>query len=926
MKLLQLASFLAVLALIVSPSQANDSTAPAIDPEVADFFEREVRPVLMVSCIECHGAETQEAELRFDSLEHLLAGNSNGPALVPGDADASALIRAIRYDGDVQMPPDAKLPEKAIAALTRWVELGAPWPATAAPLSKDATAQSHWAFQSIADPEVPAVQDSSWAATPIDRFILASLEATGLRPNQPADRRVLIRRLTLDLTGLPPDPQEVEQFVADTSPDAVVRLVDRLLESPGFGERWGRYWLDIARYADTKGYVFEEDRNYKYAYVFRDWVIRSLNEDLPYDRFLTYQLAADQLLEGDERAPLAAMGFLTVGRRFLNNIHDITDDRIDVVTRGMMGLTVACARCHDHKYDPIPTADYYSLYGVFVASQETTLPLEDLAGAYQQELQQREQAVADFLARKQRDIQDQVIERLGASLASAFEGRYAARDPEYWKQEGQRERSRRQGERWTKFLEDKLRGDHPIFAPWHRLAELPAEGFQTSAAALAQQFAAGEYETPLNPLVAELFQDFEPQNFDQVIDRYAQLFARVHRSWDTAKTAAAEQGQPAPTALEDAAAEQLRQLIHDPQSPAVVAADQVERFLRGDDRDELNRLRERVTQWAASDNAPRQAMVMTDREGPQGDPRILKRGNPGTPGDAVPRQFLRQLAGENRQPFQHGSGRLELAQAIVDPNNPLTARVWVNRVWEHLIGQGLVETSSDFGLRSDPPSHPELLDYLARQLMQEGWSTKRLVRQIVLSSVYQQGSDYREDAALVDPENRLVWRMNRRRLDFEGLRDSLLAVSATLDHKVLGKSIDITQTPFLPRRTVYSHIDRQNLPGIFRTFDVASPDAHTPRRYLTTVPQQALYLMNHPFAVEQAQRLVAREELQHISDPTERIAWLYQTLFARSPNADETDTGQRFIEQATTSDADKLDPWARYAQVLLMSNEFTFVD
>ncbi len=923
MKLLQLASILAVLALIASSSKAEE---PAIDPEVADFFEREVRPVLMVSCIECHGPDSQEAELRFDALEHLLAGNDNGPALVPGDADASALIQAIRYDGNIQMPPDAKLPEKAIAALTRWVELGAPWPATATPLSKDASAQSHWAFQAVADPEVPTVQNPDWAASPIDRFILASLDSAGLEPSAPADRRVLIRRLSIDLTGLPPDPLDVERFVEDSAPDAVVRLVDRLLESPAFGERWGRYWLDIARYADTKGYVFEEDRNYKYAYVFRDWVVRSLNEDLPYDQFLSYQLAADQLLQDGDRAPLAAMGFLTVGRRFLNNTHDIIDDRIDVVTRGMLGMTVACARCHDHKYDPIPTADYYSLYGVFSASQETTLPLDDLQEAYRQDLEKRERVVADFLERKRQEAQEQVIDQLGAYFAAAYDGRYAARDSEYWKQEGRREPSRRQVERWTRFLEDKIKADHPVFAPWHRLAELPAEAFKTAAGQLARQFAAGEYAIPLNPLVTELFKDFEPENFDQVIDRYGQMFARIHRSWEAAKTAAAEQGQPSPTALDDAAAEQLRQLLHEPQSPAVVAADQVERFLRGEDRDELRKLREQITQLAASDQAPQQAMVMTEKEGKQDDPRILKRGNPGAPGEAVPRQFLRQLAGENRQPFQHGSGRLELAQAIVDRDNPLTARVWVNRVWEHLIGQGLVETSSDFGLRSDPPSHPELLDYMAGQLINQGWSTKQLVRQIVLSAAYQQRSDHRQDAAAVDPENRLVWRMNRRRLDFEGLRDSLLAVSATLDHKVFGTSVDITQAPFPPRRTLYSHIDRQNLPGVFRTFDFASPDAHTPRRYLTTVPQQALYLMNHPFAVEQAQRLVAREELQQITEIGERIAWLYQTLYARSPNADETATGRQFIEQSTTTEADKLDPWARYAQVLLMSNEFTFVD
>ncbi|WP_164103499.1 PSD1 and planctomycete cytochrome C domain-containing protein [Candidatus Laterigemmans baculatus] len=761
--LLRLDSSLAAIALTlaslaVSAGSPTHAEEPAADPQAAaaaaEFFEREVRPVLMVSCLECHGPETQEADVRVDALQHLLSGNENGPLVVPGDVAASRLLAAIRYDGDIQMPPDAQLPEKAIEALSRWVEMGAPWPESSAPLSKEATAEAHWAYQAIGDPQVPDVNDRTWAATPIDCFVLSQLEAEGLEPSRPADRATLIRRLSLDLVGLPPEPEAVAAFVNDPSPAAVERLVDRLLESPRFGERWGRYWLDLARYADTKGYVFTDDRSYKYAYLFRDWVVDALNRDLPYDRFLMYQLAADQMPPAESAEPagigregLAAMGFLTVGRRFLNNPHDIIDDRIDVVTRGMMGVTVACARCHDHKYDPIPTADYYSLYGVFAASEEVSLPLEDPSEAYLQELQKREAALAEFNQSEQKD------------------------DP------------------------NKRR--------------------------------------------------------------------------------------------------EFRQAIAD---------------------------------WKNSDKAPLQAMVLQDKPAPQGNPQIFVRGNPGNRGEAVPRQFLRLLEGEDRQPFTEGSGRLELARRIVDPANPLTPRVWVNRVWEHLIGQGFVDTSSDFGVRSDRPSHPELLDFLAKRLVEEGWSTKRLIRQIVLSSAYQQSSEHREAPAAIDPENRLLWRMNRRRLDFEGMRDSLLVVSASLDHTIRGPSVDITTSPFPTRRTVYSYIDRQNLPGLFRTFDFASPDAHTPRRYHTTVPQQALYLMNHPFAIEQAQQLIARADRQAPPDAAGRIGWLYQTLYARPASDEEVAIGRLFLEHSPTSAADKLDPWARYAQVLLMSNEFLFID
>ncbi len=343
---------------------AKDQTgAKPVSAEDAEFFEKEVRPLLAANCFKCHGEKKQEAGLRLDVRQSAMRGGDEGPVIKPGNADDSKLVAAVRYAGDIQMPPDGKLPSEKIGVLATWVKRGAPWPdhslkGSAGQHSSDA-AENHWAFQPVREPPIPAVKNVDWVRTPIDAFVLARLEAASLAPSQPADPHALIRRVTLDLTGLPPTPVEVAEFVNDPSPDAYARLVDRLLASPRYGERWGRFWLDYARYSDTKGYVFQEDRNYPFAYVYRDWVIRSFNEDLPYDQFLINQIAADRLPQDPKNNPqLAAMGFLCVGRRFLNNKNDIIDDRIDVVMRTTMALTVACARCHDHKFDPIPTADY----------------------------------------------------------------------------------------------------------------------------------------------------------------------------------------------------------------------------------------------------------------------------------------------------------------------------------------------------------------------------------------------------------------------------------------------------------------------------------------------------------------------------------------------------------------------------------------
>jgi hypothetical protein len=611
-------------------------------------------------------------------------------------------------------------------------------------------------------PSLPKVHNESWPTTPVDHFILASLESRGWMPAPPADRYTLIRRVTLDLTGLPPTPEEVEAFQSDTRPDAYERLVDRLLASPAYGERWARHWLDVARYADSKGYVFQEERRFPFSYTYRDYVIRALNQDLPYDRFILEQLAADQLPDADKRS-LAAMGFLTLGRRFLNNIHDIIDDRIDVTMRGLLGLTVGCARCHDHKYDPIPMTDYYSLYGVFASSVEP--------------------------------------------------------------------------------------------------AELPQIG-DVGTGPLAEEF---------QKTLAQLKADLE--KFEKEHEKELKAGNRKFR----------------------------------------------------DQRAALKRKLD--AHLANHPGSPPRAMVLHDKPQPV-EPRVFLRGNPNNPGEVVPRQFLYVLAGESRQPFTHGSGRLELARAIASPDNPLTARVLVNRVWAWHFGKGLVDSPSDFGIRTPPPSHPELLDYLAARFIADGWSLKKLHRLIVLSSTYCQASTVRaatqqsadQVAAVLanDPENRLLSRMNRRRLDYETMRDSMLFVAGRLDRTMGGPALDADRQPQGSRRTIYNFIDRQNLPGVLRAFDFASPDTHCPQRFTTTVPQQALFFMNNSFAEQQAAALAHRATS---ATPRERVENLFRLAYGRRPSADELNLALAYLEHEP---ADK--GWVRLAQVLLASNEFVFVD
>jgi hypothetical protein len=963
-------SFLVFACLCLVTGSVLRADEPAVDqpdgdqpaefkatPEQESFFEQKVRPVLVARCFECHGDKKQEGGLRLDARSDATKGNESGPAIVPGKPQESRLVEVIGYQDAIRMPPKQKLTDAEIAILTEWVKIGAPFPAapvpTGRPLGESATPEGimkaraeHWSYQPIRRPELPTVKDTSWGATSIDRFILSKLEENGLAPSSRVDRRTLLRRASFDLVGLPPTVEQVAAFENDDSEGAFGRVIDRLLESPHYGERWGRHWLDVARYADTKGYVFTEERKYPFSYTYRDYVIRAFNSDLPFDRFILEQLAADQLATGDDNTPLAAMGFLTLGRRFGNNQHDIIDDRIDVVSRGLLGLTTACARCHDHKFDPIPTDDYYSLYGIFASSVEPAdLPLigkpqmNDAYLEYERELARREGAWTAMRTEKLAELADELRSLTADCLVAVADKDATALPDSVALSIGSDEARREIVTRWRNYLAETAGQPHPVFGAWQQLVALAPEGFPDQAKNIIAQLQEGAGAQPrTNALVKQALTAAPPQSMPDVAKIYGRLLVDAHQQWvklqaDKSAGAAGGPGTTAPTALPDAAVEELRQVLYGQKNPSVVTADESRRFFNRAVKDKLGELRRAVESFKAnSPAAPPRAMVMNDAPQPM-QPHVLIRGNPGRPGKEVPRRFLQVLSpadGVSDEGFQNGSGRLELAQAIASPANPLTARVIVNRVWMHHFGKGLVATPSDFGARGAAPTHPELLDFLASTFMEEGWSLKKLHRRILLSNAWQQASDDRPDGNKADPENRLIWKMNRQRLEFEPMRDALLAVAGRLDVTAGGRPVDLFVTPYTTRRTIYGFVDRQDLPGTLRLFDFASPDVSTPMRPQTTVPQQALFGMNSAFVVEQAKALAARGEVARSADASARIPVLYRLIFARAADADEIAAGLAFLEMQPASDAEQkpmsLSPLDQYAQALLLANEFVFVD
>lgn len=899
------------------------------------FFETKIRPLLSENCFKCHGEKKQKGGLRLDSIQRVLKGGDLGAAIIPGNVKGSLLVKAIRWQAGeyaeetLEMPPKKKLTKQQVDLLTQWIEMGAPWPQSEADIAnskkeqKDpragiwAAASDHWAFQKVGHTVIPKDQKTGWGNNIIDRFVLEKMVAGKLSPSPKADQITLLRRAYLDLIGLPPTPEEVKVFVEDSSEDAFSKVVEKLLKDRRYGERWGRHWLDVARYGDSKGAVFGETREYPYAYTFRDYVIRSFNRDKPYDLFLIEQLAADQLGRKADDPSLAAMGFITVNRRS-NGGGEVEQwaDRVDTLGRGMLGLTIACARCHDHKYDPIPTADFYSLLGVFASSEEPKeLPVigQPKPGSYQDKEFKKFKAEEDRKIKEYRDsnhvrLLAKYREQVGDFLMVLADGR-GEKDNALRVLAGRRKLSPYIALRYRDYLEQHP--NDPVFAVWQVFVALDEAGFAKKAKEISALAAANQLPgVQLNPLVSAAFKGVALTSLKEVADIYQQLFSSVDQQWQQGIMQDAKL-----KSLEDAAAEQLRQLMYNREAPGVLPAKDFKQLDRKVYLELLKLNANRTLRLAMHPGSPRRAMVVHDKKKLY-DPHIFIRGNDKRPGEAVPRQFLKIFAGDQRQPFSKGSGRLELAQAIASEDNPLTARVMVNRIWKYHFGEGLVHTPSDFGLRCEAPVQVDLLNWLAREFMTKGWSVKHIHRLIMNSATYQQASHGDPKKFAVDPDNNLLWRFNRRRLEFEAIYDSMLSVSGKLDSKFGGPAVTLIKDStsnqggasvtweFNPyRRAVYGAVRRDKLSTLLLTFDFANPDETNEKRNLTTVPTQGLYMMNNPFVMELASALIAREDVRAIGDPEARIRRIYQLVFNRKPTSGELRVGLGFVKNYNQPDA-----------------------
>ena len=826
---------LAALVCTVAAGAVSTPDQQTATKQETDFFEKKIRPVLVRRCYECHSGDVKKAKGGFvlDTRLGLRKGGESGAAIVPGHPDDSLLIEAVRYDG-LEMPPSGKLPDDVIADLVKWVEMGAPDPRSTRPGRQGlnlAEARKWWSFQKPKASPPPAVANTSWPRTDVDRFVLASLEKSGLKPVADADAETLIRRVTFDLTGLPPSPEEIEAFLRGPSESAYAAVVDKLLESPRFGERWGRHWLDVARYGESAGK--ERNAPFKYAWRYRDYVIDSFNADKPYDRFILEQLAGDLLPAktiAERNTLLIATGFLAIGPKGLNERNaeqyrmDVVDDQIDATTRGMLALTVACARCHDHKFDPIPTTDYYALAGIFRSTETlpgVVVPSKD------------KEFVSD-----------------GALLTLA--------DP------SQPERA--------------------------YAAEVKKEQAQRAEKARLQ--------TQLDALRAEV----------------KKLAAQFKKQPQKGKRKAA----------------------------FLVGGGQQIKLLRT----QIKQIETRLTDLGdAPAPSGEKAMGVRDAAVPA-NCRVLNRGEVKDEGPAVTRGVITVL----RTPQSYRvnpahSGRLEMAHWIANQDNPLTARVMVNRVWQHLFGAGLAPTVDNFGALGEEPTHPELLDTLAVQFTSEGWSVKRLIRSLVLSRVYQLDSRHNAQNYAVDPSNRLLWRMERRRLDAEEIRDAMLAASGQLDldrpqgSPVMqmngdGKNDKMKDSlpEFLNHRAVYLPMYRGNVPEALAVFDMADPSLIVGKREVTTVATQALFLMNNPFVIKQSEQLARRLlEQRELREPA-KIDLAYRLSLGRLPSAAEKLRVEAFLKsyrQALGKEGDKehgrLAAWSNTCQTLFASAEFRYL-
>ncbi|EMI21600.1 secreted protein containing DUF1549 [Rhodopirellula maiorica SM1] len=996
-----------------------------------EFFESRIRPLLITHCIECHGPKKQESGLRLDSRDGWLRGGDSGPVIVPGDPENSLLIHAVNDSNDaVPMPPDEnKLTAAQIADLVTWVDQGAVDPRVqdvgggSESEAMDLAAAKHfWSFQPVSKPPCPDVSDARWAVNPVDAFVRAELKKQELAPVGNADKRTLIRRATFDLTGLPPTPPEIQEFLSDTSPDAFASLVDRLLQSPAYGERWGRHWLDVARYADTAG--DGADYPVREAAQYRDWVVNALNRDQPFDEFIRDQIAGDILAATGPAERYAervtATGFLAIGKRYgyaPKPDYQYLDfaDVIDSVGRSILGLSLGCARCHDHKFDPVSAEDYYALYGIlestrwaFPGGEVHKRPAHFPPLVPPAEAARLDQAKADELARLNTLIADIKRERSaidGTSHAGGvdlgLETQPVGKPPTApWLSSGPNVVHVESQSPFTHIHPAGTRGvrvgtskphdgiryvfEHALHAKAEKQIHFSVD-FRTAATSTQQgayrfylgrgviqslavecsvtatEFAirsGGDWEVirTLEPgtwYTLQVTLDHAQKNYSGIVGTIDDVseFANkpLSEKWDGIVDTFICDGighvsGPAPTRDIDNIGLQ-ETAFRNPGSEAVVVPDPQPgwqaRIVELDSQLEaVTKQRDKVLA------TPAYPVAYGVSEGTPTNAKLQRRGEPDRLGDEVPRRFLEVLGGDTLPPETSGSGRLELAEWLTSPSNPLTARVFVNRVWQWHFGQGLVATPSDFGARGERPSHPELLDWLTSEFIESGWSVKSLHRRIMNSRTYMLGSEDHTENLTADPNNRWLWRYARRPLDAESIRDAMLAISGQLDRTVPpSHPFPAVETwaftihrPFhavyeSDHRSIYLMVQRNRRHPFLAMFDAADPNTSVAKRLPTTTPTQSLFLMNSPFVHRQSEAF-ANRILASSDDNRSRVRFAYQSVLGRSASEDELRQTLSFLAtyhsklsateeqpQATSHAA-----WAAFARVLFSSNEFLYVD
>ncbi|MEN1679592.1 MAG: PSD1 and planctomycete cytochrome C domain-containing protein [Planctomycetota bacterium] len=999
---------LGILALFAGLAMAEEAE---FTPEQLAFFEKRVRPVLVEHCYACHGAEATriEAGLLVDSRHELLTGGDSGPAVAPGDADASLLIEAVRYES-YEMPPKGKLPAQDIEALERWVAMGAPWPEEAAKDQAGRPAREvfdlakrkseHWAWQPVRSPQPPTVDATEWPRTAADQFILRRLEEAGLEPTEDVDRTGLLRRAYFDLIGLPPTRPQVEAFLKDQRPDAFERVVDELLASPHFGERWGRHWLDLVRYAESRGHEFDGDaRN---AHQYRDYVIRALNADVPYDQFVREHIAGD-LIETPRLHPqrgfnesILGTGFWFLGEWVHSPVDirkdesDRFDNMIDVMSKAFLGVTVSCARCHDHKFDAISSADYYALTGFLQSSDYRQVRFESLEanGAVAAELaavdRRQRQRVRDFFAQhgmpsggfgdRLPELKASVVVDYGTLPGGQFfqDGYAFGRGP---RQVGEPYLADSEG---TPAVRLAARGSAVTDAAWRTLKSV-TEGAVAAHSELEKIPRSGRtLRTPTfeltdgvvhcrvrgegrlvvcvdshrmiaGPLHKRTLQKVKPGAEWTRLDLSDYVGNRLHlefipspgKSLDVAMVlqGATDSDLAIVQTFERETAEAVRafQRSVDELLATDAAARAAYESIAAEWAEERGAVEQRIQRGS------RLAMAMMDGTGEDG--RLLIRGDSSKPADVVPRRFLEAIAGPDPMPIHQGSGRLELADRIVDPTNPLTSRVIVNRLWRQLMGRGIVPSTDDFGVLGQTPTHPELLDFLATRFVAEGQSLKGMLRYLMHSRTYRMSTKASVAAREQDPKNLLWSHRPPKRLEGEAIRDSLLAIAGRLDTRLFGPPTPIHLTSFMTgrgrpdksgpldgdgRRSIYIAVRRNFLSPFMLAFDTPSPFSTMGNRNVSNVPAQSLILMNHPLVAELSKRWAERVLDASPGEGAEpaRIEAMYYAAFGRPPTTAEADAAAGFVREESSErgvPADDAGVWSDLAHALVNAKEFVFL-